>query len=235
MRAGTWNLEWAERGPMERQAQAQVLVELNVDLWVLTEARADVLPEGWASAASAPIPLDNKDGGCFAVIGAQHLERVVVPELPTGAAAVVSTAGQRWLVLGVCMPWRNNAPPLPPQAAPGAVDGPGQWRSVLASLDLALQRLCGLVAPDRVLLAGDLNQNLSGKSVGFKGGRDLLGGVLRRHGLQAYTAAEPALLDEYGTVDHVCGPAVPAAVERWPDVAAGLSDHRGYVVRLDLA
>lgn len=234
MRAGTWNLEWAARGPAERERQADVLAALRPDVWVLTEARADVLPQGWASASSEPIPLDRKDGGCFAVVGAPHLEPVDVPNLPTGAGGVVTTHGERWLVLGVCMPWRNNAPPLPPGAAPGAVDGPNQWLSVLASLDLALQRLSGLVAPGRVLLAGDLNQNLSGKPVGFKGGRDLLAGVLGRHGLLAYTAQEPSLLAQYGSVDHVCGPAVPAEVERWPDEAAGLSDHLGYVARIDL-
>lgn len=201
---------------------------------VLTEARAEVLPDGWSCASSVSIPLSQKDGGCFAVIGAPQLHRVAVPELPTGAAALVNIAGQCWLVVGVCMPWRNNAPPLPSRAAPGATDGPSQWRSVLGSLDLALRRLSGLVPPGRVLLAGDLNQNLSGKPVGFKGGRDLLNGVLRRHQLRAYTAAEPSLLDEYGSVDHICGPPVPCEVARWPDEAAGLSDHRGYVVRLAL-
>lgn len=121
MRAGTWNLEWAAREPVERERQAEVLAALRPDVWVLTEARADVLPEGWASTSSAPIPLGRKDGGCFAVLGAPHLEPVAVAELPTGAGAVITTHGQRWLVLGVCMPWRNDAPPLPPGAASGAV------------------------------------------------------------------------------------------------------------------
>ncbi len=237
VRVATWNLEWARRGRVRPQ-QAEVIAKVAVDVWVLTEARPGVLPEGWKSVTSAAIPpaagsaRSAGDAGCFAVVGAPGLSPVAVPELPTAACALVPVAGQTWLVLGVCMPWRRNAPPLPDGAAPGVQDGPTQWRTVLTRLDAALERLAPAVDSQRVLLAGDLNQTLSGRNVGFAGGRKRLEEVLSRHRLVAYTAEQPSRLPDCPSVDHVCGPALPRRLEPWPVPADALSDHRGYVVEL---
>lgn len=237
IRVATWNLEWAERSRVRSQ-QADVIARAAADLWVLTEARPDVLPEGWLHVTSTDIPpaagaSDSfRDAGYFAVIGAPELRKVEVPELPTAACALVPVAGQTWLVLGICMPWRRDAPPLPEGAAPGAADGPAQWRMVLTRLDAALERLAPLVDSRRVLLAGDLNQTLSGRNVGFAGGRTLLEKVLSRHDLVAYTATASSRLPDCPSVDHVCGPALPYRLEPWPVPGESLSDHRGYVVEL---
>jgi hypothetical protein len=236
-RIGTWNLEWAGQARVRPQ-QAEVIAQAAAHVWVLTEARPDVLPHGWYSATSADIPSAAKDdrsaadAGCFAVVGAPELERVAVPELPTAACALVPIAGQIWLVLGVCMPWRRGRPPLPESTAPGAENGPAQWRTVLDRLDETLGRMAPVVDSRRVLLAGDLNQNLSGGNVGFAGGRRLLEEVLCRHRLVAYTADQPSRLPGCSSVDHVCGPALPPRFEPWPAAADALSDHRGYVVEL---
>ncbi len=129
MRVATWNLEWTKRAHVRAQ-QAEVIRGAAVDVWVLTEARPNVLPEGWESAASADIPSTasnlrlSGDAGCFAVVGAPVLDSVALPELPTAACVLVPVIGETWLVLGVCMPWRRDAPPLPEGAAPGAHDGP---------------------------------------------------------------------------------------------------------------
>ncbi len=56
MRIATWNLEWVEHDHRERATQAEVLATIAADLWVLTEARPSVLPEGWESVHSADIP-----------------------------------------------------------------------------------------------------------------------------------------------------------------------------------
>lgn len=159
VRVATWNLEWARRA-RARPVQAEVIATAAVDVWVLTEARPGVLPKGWGSVTSADIPpaagnsRSAGDAGCFAVVGAPELDPVAVPELPTAACALVPVAGQIWLVLGVCMPWRRDGPPLPEGAAPGAEDGPAQWRTVLTRLDAALERLAPDVDSRCVLLAG---------------------------------------------------------------------------------
>ena len=214
VRVATWNLDWAKH-VRARPQQADVIARAAADVWVLTEARPSVLSGGWASAASAEIPpaagrgRPARDAGCFAVVGAPALEEVAVPGLPTAACALVPIAGETWLVVGVCMPWRRDAPPLPEGAAPGAEDGPAQWRKVLTRLDAALEQLTPAVEPGRVLLAGDLNQTLSGRNVGFADGRKRLKEALFRHRLVAYTADQPSRLPDCPSVDHVCGPALP--------------------------
>jgi hypothetical protein len=121
----TWNLEWGRRERV-RQQQAKVIAGAAVDVWVLTEARPDVLPKGWVFAESADVPAARDrtgsagEAGRFAVVGAPGLSGVDVPELPTAACALVPVRGHTWLVLAVCMPWRRDAPPLPDGAAPGA-------------------------------------------------------------------------------------------------------------------
>ena len=238
VRLSTWNLEWVERDETERSRQAKVLERIGADIWVLTEARPSVLPEGLQSTSSADIPSpgadlrSRADAGCFAVVGARDLKPLSVPELPTAACALVPVAGETWLALGICMPWLRNAPPLPDGTAPAAHDGPAQWRTVLTRLDAALERLAPRVGRERVLLAGDLNQTLSDDNIGFAGGREALEKLLRRHRLRAYTAEEPSLLPDCATVDHLCGPAVPHQVGGWPRSATALSDHRGYTVTL---
>lgn len=214
-----------------------MLAGAAADVWVLTEARPGVLPAAGRARSGADLPSaansrSARDAGCFALIGPPELERVAVPELPTAACALVPVAGQIWLVLGACMPWRRDAPPLPEGAAPGAEDGPAQWRTVLTRVDAALERLAPAFDSRRLLLAGDLNQNLSGRNVGFAGGRRRLEEVLSRHRLVAYTAGEPSRLPDCPSVDHVCGPALPHRLEPWPVPADALSDHRGYVVEL---
>ena len=236
IRVGTWNLEWANRAHVRPQ-QAEVIADAAADVWVLTEARANVLPHGWSSATSADIPSAvnerrSGDAGSFAVVGAPELEPVAVPELPTAACARVPINGQSWLVLGVCMPWRRGSPPLPDGATTGAQSGPAQWRTVLARVDAALGRLAPTVPSRHLLLVGDLNQTLSGSNVGFAGGRALLNSVLGRHRLVAYTAEQPSKLRGCRGVDHVCGPALPRLLESWPESADTLSDHHGYVVEL---
>jgi hypothetical protein len=121
---------------------------------------------------------------------------------------------------------------LPEGAAPGADDGPAQWRMVLTRLDAALERLAPVVDSRRVLLAGDLNQTLSGRNVGFAGGRTLLEKVLSQHHLIAYTATASSKQPDWPSVDHLCGPALPHRLEPWPVRAENLSDHRGYIVEL---
>jgi hypothetical protein len=67
----------------------------------------------------------------FSTIAACELTPLPMPEVPTGAAALIEDAGAQWLVVAVCMPWRFDSPALPPRAARGAQTGPEQGHQVL--------------------------------------------------------------------------------------------------------
>ena len=119
----------------------------------------------------------------------------------------------------------SQAPPSKPQsesAAPGAEGGPAEWRMSWHGLDAALHRLAPAVDSRPVLLAWDLNQTLSGRNVGFTGGRKGLEGVLSQHHLVAYTAEQPSSLPDCRSVDHVCGPALRQRGSTPPSVVSGL-------------
>lgn len=231
MRLATWNLDSSRASARTAERQRHHVERVGADVWVLTEASASSTPAGHAAVPSAVVPGGTQH---FAVLTAQAVRPLAVAEVPTAAAGVATVGGQDWLVVGVCMPWRRDAPPLPTGAAPAAATGPEQWRAVLGHLDAALTRLGSENPGLPVVLAGDLNQTLEGHVVGSRLGRVLLEGLLRRHALTAYTAASPSARAGCSAVDHVCGTPTTAAVDTWSSVDADaglvLTDHRGYVV-----
>jgi endonuclease/exonuclease/phosphatase family metal-dependent hydrolase len=236
MRAMTWNLEGADGESAKGREQRQRISEMNADVLVLTEARISAIPHGYKHATSAFIPIDESDAH-FAIIAAAEPESVQIPELPTAAAALVTHNTQTWLVVGICMPWRRDAPPLPPDAAPQGISGPEAWRHVLDQLDACLGGLRKSHPQLPVLLAGDFNQTLVGHVVGSGVGREQLQRLLTHHGLVAFTAASPSALPDCPSIDHICARASKGEPVTWlenrvtsrPD---DLSDHAGYLVEL---
>ena len=158
-----------------------------------------------------------------------------VSEVPTAAAAVAHTGSGDWLVVGVCMPWRVNAPALPSNAAPGKKTGPERWLHVLEQLDKAVERLTKEKSGLPLAIAGDFNQTLTGRFVGSREGRCRLEQFLVGHGLSAFTADAPSAKAGCPSVDHICAPAANSEVFTFPDMAevAGrgiISDHLGYEI-----
>jgi hypothetical protein len=106
-------------------------------------------------------------------IAACELTPLPMPEVPTGAAALIEDAGAQWLVVAVCMPWRFDSPALPPRAA-------RERKPVLSkgtkssSLDAAITRLRAAVPDAHLLLGGDSNQTLAGHVVRSHRGRAVL-------------------------------------------------------------
>jgi hypothetical protein len=135
----TWNLERAAPDSPAGILQRDAIADAGADVWVLTEAHDALAPQDFETTSSEL--MRTTEPARFTTIAAELLQPIAVPELPTGAAAVVSTAERDWLLVGVCMPWRRGAPALPPGAAGDATTGPDQWRAVLMSLDRALHRL----------------------------------------------------------------------------------------------
>lgn len=191
MRALTWNLEQVDGESPKGRRQRQMISQRNADVVVLTEASVNVIPDGFHAEASAHM-LFVATHARFAIIAAADIKPLPVPELPTAAAAVVNHGGGAWLVVGICMPWRRNAPCLPPDAAPSGANGPEAWLHVLDRLDLALALLRKSHPQLPLLLAGDFNQTLTGRIVGSRDGRDRLRSLLARHALIAFTAASPS-------------------------------------------
>ncbi len=234
MRAATWNLERAAPASPAGVLQLAAIERAAADAWVFTEAHEASAPAGYQTTSSHPMPT--AEPARFAVIAGRRLRPIPLPELPTGVAAVVAADGRDWLVVGVCMPWRADAPVLPPGAAGDAETGPEQWRAVLAALDGALRRLRALVPTMPLVLAGDFNQTLQGYVVGSRRGRTLLTALLAGHGLSAYTASEPSSRTGCLAVDHICGPSnADAVAHAWMPTTAGrsprpITDHAGYLV-----
>jgi len=207
------------------------------DVWVLTEAVVGSVPPVHAGVALSAAMPGVDSGACFAIVSAAALHVIALPEVPTAAAALVHTSAGDQLVVGVCMPWRNNAPALPPSAAPGQDTGPEQWHHVLGQLDKAMGRLRASWPYRPLVIAGDFNETLSGLVVGSTEGRKRLDEFLRKHGLTALTADAPSAKEGCLSVDHIFGPSVEAEVATFPTIAEvagpkGISNHLGYSVDL---
>jgi hypothetical protein len=218
-------------------AQTAQIEAVGADVWVLTEAHPTVLPPALLTATSEEMPGQPRPAH-FAVLGAEDLECVPISGLPTAVAGLVRVAGSPWLVLGICMPWRRGAPPLPPTAAPGATTGPEEWQVVLERLDHACIELRQQFPDVPLVVAGDFNQTLDGYVVGSHAGRAALQKLLDRHQLVAYTARSPSARDGCRSIDHIAGPLPPHPVEHWPSTSEGvgdLSDHCGYVTNVQPA
>jgi hypothetical protein len=91
------------------------MTEVAADIWIVTEAPAQFPLTGFATADSAPM-LTMKPA-VFTTIAACELTPLPMPEVPTGAAALIEDAGAQWLMVAVCMPWRFDTPVLPLRAA----------------------------------------------------------------------------------------------------------------------
>lgn len=235
MRVATWNLDHSNASAPQRRMQRAQVTATAADVWIFTEADASPVPRGFETVTSDPIPGSAKPL-YFAVLAAEHVLPRPVIGIPTAAAGLVHTAHGPWIVLGICTPWRRDAPPLPASAAPGAETGPEQWDIVLQRLDLALTRLRADAPGIPLLLAGDFNQTLDGYIVGSKAGRLALSNLLARHRLTAYTKTSPSAFPGCAAVDHICGPNNAATPETWSNLdsttSAAMSDHAGYIVSI---
>lgn len=238
VRIATWNLEQAQPSSAAGQLQTEVMTEVAADIWIVTEAPAQFPLTGFATADSAPMLTARP--AAFTIIAAPELTQLPVPELPTGTAALIENRDGKWLVVGVCMPWRAGSPTLPPQAAPGASTGPAQWHHVLSALDAAINRL-RTVAPDaELLLGGDFNQTFASHVVGSHRGRAALKQMVITQGLTSYTARSLSATSGCLAIDHLFGPPTRTTARCWmPPAPAGramtCSDHAGYVIDLAAA
>jgi len=175
------------------------------------------------------------DRAHYAIVAAESLAVIDLPEVPTGAAGLVEVHGKTLLAVGICMPWRFGAPALPPDAAPGATTGPREWAAVLASLDHGLRRLSRELPDVPLVVGGDFNQTLGGYVVGSHEGRARLERLLSEHGLITYTSTLPSARAGSAAIDHICGHAEPVATGWWaapavPDRTKSATDHAGYWV-----
>jgi hypothetical protein len=233
----TWNLEGKDAASGEGQGQRQKIADLHADVLVLTEATIGVVPYDLDSSTSSTIPGSDSEVR-FAIVAAAELRLLRVPELPMAAAALVTHGERVWLVVGICMPWRRNAPPWPPDAAPPEASGPEAWLQVLNQLDRTLHRLRSENPDLPVLVAGDFNQTLTGYIVGSLDGRERLRELLARHELVAFTEAAPSARPACPSIDHLCArtsvgdPIVWLADRTSPEQDDHLSDHAGYVVEV---
>lgn len=209
MRIGTWNLEgrWSSD-------HAQVLADLDCDLWLLTEVRPRVVLEGYHQHLTAALMDDARHWA--GVLARLPIERLEDPH-PTSAACLVG--GE--LVCASLMPW----PLLDRRELWTATDHPGRMTETLDALRRAL-------AGRQPVWGGAWNQPLAGNIVGFsRTAQEALLTTVEALGLQVPTAGLPARHGRQASTDHIACPQQWLVREcgRLP-VAEQLSDHDVYWV-----
>lgn len=234
MRIATWNLEQAHPNSAAGRTQAEQIADIRADVWIFTEAPDGLRIRRFDIASSEPM-LTSEAAYFATIMGCGLLERPL-PEVPTGAAALVVGRQRPVLVVGVCMPWRRGAPELPPTAAPAANTGSEQWSIVMDRLERAVTRL-RVDHPDAdLVIAGDFNQTSAGLMVGSREGRRRLDRLAAGNDVVIHTANLASAVPGANAVDHIL--AKPTAKVRvvTPGVVQGrkrtASDHAAYVLDL---
>jgi hypothetical protein len=213
MRIGTWNLEgrWTAR-------HRDLLAQLNVDVWLLSEVREDVSLDGYHWHATQSLMAPHRHWS--AILARERLEVRPDPH-PASAAALVKGT----LYVSSVLPWRTAG-------ATDVWDGPNQAAKMSATLAPLERVLAGVDA----VWGGDWNQSLCGREyAGSLEGRRHLIGSLDRLGMEVPTRTLRHRCAGVSSIDHVAV-SQRRCVESvaWVD-ARGLSDHDAYVVELSRA
>ena len=81
MRVATWNLERPKRKGYEKnQARLEKLVEINADIWILTETNEAIDLQGYEAARSIPVDNYHCSGENFSTI---HSRWPIIRHIPT--------------------------------------------------------------------------------------------------------------------------------------------------------
>jgi endonuclease/exonuclease/phosphatase family metal-dependent hydrolase len=225
-----WNVEWAAPRSERGRRIRSIVAEHAPDVICLTEASADMLPEGGFAVDARPDYGYGATGARRKVLlwsrtAWDSVDRFGAKVMPGGRFASGIALGMRFV--GVCVPWRDA------HVRTGRRD-----RSPWEDHRQYLRGLHGMVpryvrAPEPLVVLGDFNQRLPR----FRQPDDVhaaLDGILDE-GLVCLTADDQGW--GRGQIDHVM---VGAGIEvldvlRLPRVADDglrLSDHDGLVVRL---
>ena len=182
MRIGTWNLDnkWSS-------AHADLLIDQDCGVWLLTEVRDTVVLPGYVAHVTAgTMARGQRWAGVFS---RSPLTAMPDPHVASACAVVDGVT-----FCSSILPWRSCGP---------VPWGEGTHAERTAR---ALSSLVGVLPRGDLVWGGDWNHSLFGaKWAGSKAGRAHLESSLDQLGLQVPTRDLPHRLDGVGTVDHIGG------------------------------
>lgn len=217
VRIATWNLERPQTGQTEKiKALIARMRVIDADIWILTEAHADVSPGGdYACVASSTIqdPRTHSPGEHRSCIWSRLPinEPVATHDSETASCVSIATPVGPMLVYGTVLPYHAAATKYAYRAAGGEILGKKAWQlhyESIAKHQTDLQRLQSLYPDHSICFGGDLNQNRDGRRwYGTHKGRHLLTEALSACQLNCVTEQDfvaQGELEKRSNIDHLC-------------------------------
>lgn len=238
MRIGTWNVEYA-KGAEKNARRLRRILEMDCDVWVLTETHDELDLGSEYTAISTTPRLTKREGSKWTTIWSRLpvVKTLAVEDSNRTVAALLESPVGPLLVFGTVLPWHTDL---------GASGDGKNWSEFYRVVPLQSREWANLVAmhPGVALcVAGDLNANLGGSHYyGTTKGREMLRAGLKGASLICATETErvPAELLQHGPIDHIClsenlarNASVVDAWEGADGDGMRLSDHSGIVVTVD--
>lgn len=240
LRIGTWNLDRSGvRGRDRQRPQIEKLLQLDADVWILTETHAALALPGYTSLASALDTTFHKAGeSCAAIWSRYPLKKIETADPTSNSCAELESPFGPMLIYGTIITyhadgvWEGLAKPWE-RHRQAVLEQTAEWRELR-------QRY-----PEHLFcVAGDFNMNLDGRRwYGVKDAKENLLKGLEIAGLYCATCddlqAPPYSLSR-STVNHIClskDLQATKPVEVWEGTVNGvqLSDHNGILVDIQRA
>jgi endonuclease/exonuclease/phosphatase family metal-dependent hydrolase len=234
-------VEYASPGRLA--AQRDVFRRNQADIWVLTETRKALVPEGCPEAIhSQARPLNSSkvkpDSHWVSIWSAFPMEEVSVDLADgkrTAVAMVELPTGGQMIVYGTVLPWGGD------KGKTGQEKRWSEHHRVIPEQVMEWSDLQKRFEGTNLCVAGDYNTDLgTGSYYGTRQGIAALNAGLEACGLFCATAPDrvPPDMLEHPPIDHISLPLewrdrveVTAA---WPAAKGVLSDHSGLIVSVDL-
>ena len=241
LRIATWNLERPKlNGVAKNSRRLEKILEINADLWVLTETSSAIALEGYAGLASGSEPGYHSAGENFVTIWSRWPIRCQIPTFDqtfTVCAEIDSPFGPM-VVFGTIITYANDGGPN------GTARRWEEHRKSIAAHDADWYRLRNEFPGHLFCIAGDFNQSRDG-SGWYEDAESVkkLSASLDRSSLQCVTEGDMranGLLQSRASIDHICLSESLAShvvkIGAWEGTTADgskMSDHNGIVVDID--
>jgi endonuclease/exonuclease/phosphatase family metal-dependent hydrolase len=229
IRIATWNVEWATPETKAGKRIQQIINEIDVDIFVLTEGCKELMPEGFVLDGGTDWGYESEDArrrkvllwSRYPLVDQSQGEGFQLPEGRFVAATVQHPDGDI-RIHGVCIPWKDA------HVRTGRKDRT-PWEDHSTYLEGLRQLIQQVDSP--LVVAGDFNQRIPRVSKPV-----LVAEQLSRcmDGLQVCTALplDKPLIDHIAISNHFSYSNVEIIPDR--DEHGKLSDHRGVSAELSL-
>jgi hypothetical protein len=240
MRIATWNLERPKLGGLRKnQAIFDRMVEVDADLWILTETSSAIALPGYAAVASPPDSAYHAAGENYTTVLSRWPIRQCLPtwNATLSVCAEVLCPNGACLVYGTIIAYANY------KGSDGNSKRWAEHRKSIAAQGHDWLRLRTEYPEHGLIIAGDFNQSRDG-SGWYEDAVSVAALTAALDACDVACVTQQNFRETYGldrsTIDHIClgGPlqSRPVQVSAWPGATGtGLrvSDHNGVAVRVD--